>query len=44
MEIQDRMSVIFNNEAKKIQINLNNTPNNIKIELASLPGSPKRGF
>lgn len=44
MEMQDRMSVIFNNEAKKVQINLNNTPNNIKIELATLPGSPKSSF
>jgi hypothetical protein len=44
MEMQDRMSVIFNNEAKKIQITLNNTPNNMKLQFATLPGSPKSSF
>jgi hypothetical protein len=38
MEMQDRMAAIFSNEAKKIQITLNNTPNNFKIETATLPG------
>jgi hypothetical protein len=38
MEMQDRMVAIFQNEAKKIQITLNNTPNNFKIETATLPG------
>ena len=36
---QDRMSIIFNNEFKKIQVQLNNTSDNIKIEMATLPGS-----
>ncbi len=44
MEMQERMAAIFENEAKKMQITLNNTPNNIKIEMATLPGSPKPTF
>lgn len=37
MEMTDRMQTTFNNEMKKIRIQLDNTPNTIKMQLATLP-------
>lgn len=37
MEMTDRMYATFNNEIKKIQIQLGNTPNHIKMQMATLP-------
>ena len=37
MEMTDRMYSTFNNEIKKINIQLGNTPNNIKMQMATLP-------
>lgn len=37
MEMTDRMYATFNNELKKMQIQLGNTPNTIKMQLATLP-------
>ena len=37
MSEQDRMSIIFDNEVKKMQIQFDNMNNNIKLETATLP-------
>lgn len=37
MEMTDRMQIAFNNEYKKIELQLKNTPNNIKLSTSVIP-------